>query len=84
MISVANNLGKDVMPRVAALLDAGLASDVSAVVDKNTFRRPILAGNAIATVQVGSAVIAVTARQTEFTPAAPLATEGEVVTGGSG
>src|SRR6266568_6141636 len=45
VVSVANNLGKDLLPRVAALLDAGLASDVSAIVAKDTFKRPILAGN---------------------------------------
>jgi electron transfer flavoprotein alpha subunit len=79
VVSVANNLGKDLMPRVAALLDAGMASDVSAVVEKDTFRRPILAGNAIATAQVTTPVVVVTARQTEFPPVTPGAAEGEVV-----
>jgi electron transfer flavoprotein alpha subunit len=79
VVSVANNLGKDLMPRAAALLDAGLASDISAVVEKDTFRRPILAGNAIATAQVGTPIVMVTARQSEFPPVAPGAAEGEVV-----
>src|SRR5688572_20266488 len=35
VLAIANNLGKDLMPRVAALLDAGMASDVSAIVDKD-------------------------------------------------
>ena len=71
VVAAANNLGKDLMPRVAALLDAGMASDVSDVVDKNKFRRPILAGNAIAVVEVSSPVVVVTARQSEFPAATP-------------
>jgi electron transfer flavoprotein alpha subunit len=79
IVAAADNLGKDLMPRVAAKLDAGLASDVSAIVGKDTFKRPILAGNAIATVQVTSPVICVTARQSEFRPVAAGAPDGEVV-----
>jgi electron transfer flavoprotein alpha subunit len=79
VVAVANNLGKDLMPRVAALLDAGMASDVSAVLAKDTFKRPILAGNAIATVQVTSPIVVVTARQSEFRPVAPDGADGEVV-----
>ncbi len=78
VLGVANNMGKDLFPRVAALLDAGLASDVSAIVAKNQFRRPILAGNAIATVEVGTPLVLVTARQAEFAPAAPLGAAGEI------
>jgi electron transfer flavoprotein alpha subunit len=84
VLAIADNLGKDLMPRVAALLDAGMASDVSAVVEKDTFRRPILAGNAIAIVKVSSPVIVLTVRQTEFPPAAPAGAEGEVATAPAG
>ncbi|MEG4641434.1 electron transfer flavoprotein subunit alpha/FixB family protein, partial [Paracoccus sp. APAP_BH8] len=42
---------KNVMPRVAALLDVMVLSDVSAVIDANTFERPIYAGNAIQVVK---------------------------------
>src|SRR5262249_56541500 len=80
VMAIANNLGKDLMPRVAALLDAGMASDVSAVVAANQFKRPILAGNAIATVEVSGPIVTLTARQTEFPPAPALGSEGEVVT----
>jgi electron transfer flavoprotein alpha subunit len=66
VLATANNVGKDLVPRVAALLDAGMASDVSAIVGKDTFRRPILAGNAIATAQVSGPIVCVTTRQTEF------------------
>src|SRR5262249_55204891 len=78
--ATANNLGKGLMPRVAALLDAGMASDISAVVAANQFKRPILAGNAIATVEVSGPIVTLTARQTEFPPAPALGSEGEVVT----
>jgi electron transfer flavoprotein alpha subunit len=71
VLSVANNLGKDLMPRVAALLGAGMVSDISRVVAANQFKRPILAGNAIATVEVSGSPIVVTARQSEFPPAEP-------------
>src|SRR5512138_2710326 len=43
--ATATAVGKDLMPRVAALLDAGMASDVAKVEGKDTFVRPILAGN---------------------------------------
>src|SRR5215510_5018702 len=78
VVAVADNLGKDLMPRVAAHLDAGMASDVSAILDKDTFKRPILAGNAVATVQVGTPIVVVTARQSEFRPVVPGAAEGQV------
>jgi electron transfer flavoprotein alpha subunit len=61
--------GKDLMPRVAALLDAGLVSDVIAVVNANTFKRPMMAGNVIATVEVSTPIVVATVRQTEFKPA---------------
>ena len=48
--------GKNVAPRVAALLDVGQTSDATKVISPDTFERPIYAGNAIATVQCGDAV----------------------------
>jgi electron transfer flavoprotein alpha subunit len=84
VVACANNLGKDLFPRVAALLDAGLASDISGVTGKNTFRRPILAGNAIANVEVGTPLVLVTARQAEFAPAAPAGGAGEVQSAAAG
>ena len=47
----ANTFGKNVMPRVSAVLDVQQISDISAVIDDKTFERPIYAGNAIATVE---------------------------------
>src|SRR5262245_7402117 len=78
VVAAASNLGKDLVPRVAALLEAGMASDISAVVAKNQFKRPILAGNAIATVELTSPMMCVTARQSEFPPAPALGAEGAV------
>jgi electron transfer flavoprotein alpha subunit len=84
VLAVANNLGKDLMPRVAALLGAPMVSDISAIVEKDTFKRPILAGNAIATVKAEGPLIVVTARQTEFPPVKPGDASGEVVEAAAG
>ena len=62
--------GKNVAPRVAALLDVGQLSDITKVVAPDTFERPIYAGNAIATVQSTDATKVATVRTTAFDPAA--------------
>ena len=62
--------GKNVAPRVAALLDVGQISDATKVISADTFERPIYAGNAIATVQSADAVKVITVRTTGFDPAA--------------
>ena len=49
----ATAFNKNVMPRVAALLDVMVMSDVTAVIDADTFERPIYAGNAVQTVKSG-------------------------------
>lgn len=58
--------GKDLMPRVAALLDSSQISEVIAVESADTFKRPIYAGNAIATVQSSDATKVLTIRSTGF------------------
>mgnify|MGYP001825490764 CR=1 FL=1 len=58
--------GKNIMPRVAALLDVGQISDVMAVESADTFQRPIYAGNVIATVQSSDAKKVMTIRSTAF------------------
>jgi electron transfer flavoprotein alpha subunit len=58
--------GKNVAPRVAALLDVGQISDATKVVSADTFERPIYAGNAIATVQSSDAIKVITVRTTGF------------------
>ena len=62
--------GKNVAPRVAALLDVAQISDATKVVAPDTFERPIYAGNAIATVQSADKVKVITVRTTGFDPAA--------------
>jgi electron transfer flavoprotein alpha subunit len=66
----ATAAGKNVAPRVAALLDVGQISDITKVIDADTFERPIYAGNAIATVKSVDAVKVITVRTTGFDPAA--------------
>jgi electron transfer flavoprotein alpha subunit len=62
--------GKNVAPRVAALLDMAQISDVTKVVSADTFERPIYAGNAIATVQSADTIKVITVRTTGFDAAA--------------
>lgn len=71
ILASANTTGKNVLPRVAAKLDVSQLSDVTAVVDANTFERPIYAGNAIATVQTGGGKKVITVRTTGFDKAEP-------------
>lgn len=61
---------KNTFPRVAALLDVQQISDITAVVDADTFERPIYAGNAIATVKSGESTNVITVRTTAFDAAA--------------
>jgi electron transfer flavoprotein alpha subunit len=82
--ATATAMGKDLAPRVAGLLDAGMASDISKLAGKDTFVRPILAGNAYSTVQVSTPIIVVTPRQSEFEAAAPLGSAGTVATAAPG
>jgi electron transfer flavoprotein alpha subunit len=69
VFAAATATGKNIMPRVAALLDSAQVSDIIAVEAADTFTRPIYAGNAIATVQSADAIKVVTARPTNFDPA---------------
>jgi len=77
LVFPATAAGKNVAPRVAALLDVAQVSDVTRVVSSDTFERPIYAGNAIATVQSLDTVKVLTVRTTGFDPAA--ATGGSAV-----
>src|SRR3546814_301962 len=70
VVATATTVGKNIMPRVAALLDVAQVSDIIAVIDADTFVRPIYAGNALATVKSSDAVKVVTVRGTNFEPAA--------------
>ena len=66
IVAPATTDAKNVMPRVAALLDSMVISDVSGVVDADTFERPIYAGNAIQTVKSSDATKIVTFRTSTF------------------
>ena len=68
LVAPASAAGKNVMPRVAAFLDVQPISDVSGVIDADTFVRPIYAGNALATVKSGDAKKVLTIRAASFDP----------------
>jgi electron transfer flavoprotein alpha subunit len=70
LLAPATTSGKNVLPRVAALLDVAQISDITAVISADTFVRPIYAGNALATVQSKDAIKVVTVRTTGFEAAA--------------
>src|SRR5690606_12548122 len=68
IVAPATTDAKNVLPRVAALLDVMVISDVSGVVDAETFERPIYAGNAIQTVKSSDPVKVVSIRTATFEP----------------
>lgn len=70
LIASATTTGKNVMPRVAASLDVAQISDIVEVIDTKTFKRPIYAGNAIATVETSDETKVITVRGTAFDKAA--------------
>lgn len=66
VIAPATTMGKNVLPRVAALLDVMQLSDIIEVIDATTFKRPIYAGNALQTVQTSDAKKVITVRTASF------------------
>ncbi|WP_201529422.1 electron transfer flavoprotein subunit alpha/FixB family protein [Psychrobacter frigidicola] len=70
IIAPATTTGKNFMPRVAALLDVSMISEITAVIDAQTFERPIYAGNATATVKTTEDKVVLTVRTTAFDPVA--------------
>ena len=70
VIAPATTMGKNVLPRVAALLDVAQVSEIIEVVSPDTFKRPIYAGNAIQTVQTSDAKKVITVRTASFAAAA--------------
>jgi electron transfer flavoprotein alpha subunit len=69
ILAPATTYGKNFLPRVAALLDVAQISEISAIVNNNTFVRPVYAGNALAIVESMDAVKVITVRPTAFEPA---------------
>jgi electron transfer flavoprotein alpha subunit len=70
LLATATAVGKDLLPRVAALLGAGMASEVLAFNGDGTMQRPMYAGNALATVRIEGSPKVVSVRATAFDPAA--------------
>jgi electron transfer flavoprotein alpha subunit len=66
ILAASSNHGKNFIPRAAALLDSQPLMDVLAVVDENTFKRPMYAGNAIATLSMSNALKFLLVRPTAF------------------
>lgn len=82
IIAPATSTGKNVLPRVAALLDVAQISEIIEVVSADTFKRPIYAGNAIQTIQAIDAKKVITVRTASFSPASqgPAAAVEEIST----
>ena len=66
ILATTTTTGKNILPRAAALLDVSMISDIIAVESPKTFKRPIYAGNAIATVESNESVVVATVRGTAF------------------
>ena len=73
ILAASTTTGKNILPRAAALLDLSMITDITAVDGPKTFKRPIYAGNAIATVESSESTVVATVRGTAFDP---VATEG--------
>ena len=82
--ATATSIGKDLMPRVAALLDAGIASDVTKIESATKYARPILAGNAYSTLEITTPIVCITVRQSEWPAADALPAAGTVATAPAG
>ena len=79
IVCSANTFGKNLMPRIAALLDTSQVSDIIKVISGDTFLRPIYAGNAFATVKSTDAKKCITIRPTSFDPAPTTGGTAEIV-----
>ena len=84
IVCSANTFGKNLMPRVAALLDTSQISDIIKVISADTFLRPIYAGNAFATVKSNDTKKCVTIRPTSFEAAPSTGGSAEIVKADAG
>lgn len=88
ILAASTTTGKNILPRAAALLDVSMITDIVAVDSAKTFKRPIYAGNAIATVESSEAIVVGTVRGTAFDAVAAeggsAAVEAATVTGDAG
>ena len=79
ILAPATTVGKNILPRVSALLDVQQISEIVDVIDSDTFDRPIYAGNAIATVQSSDSIKVITVRTTAFDPASKGSSSVDIV-----
>ena len=84
IVCSANTFGKNLMPRIAALLDTSQVSDIIKVISADTFLRPIYAGNAFATVKSTDTKKCITIRPTSFDPAPTTGGSAEITKGEKG
>ena len=84
IVCSANTFGKNLMPRIAALLDTSQVSDIIKVISADTFLRPIYAGNAFATVKSNDKKKCITIRPTSFDSAPTTGGAAEIVKGEKG
>lgn len=70
ILAPATTFGKNILPRAAALLNVGQISDITAILNSNTYQRPMYAGNAIAIVHSKDSIQCLTVRTSSFAPAA--------------
>ena len=84
IVCSANTFGKNLMPRIAALMDVSQVSDIIKVISEDTFLRPIYAGNAFATVKSTDKIKCVTIRPTSFDPAPTTGGSAEIQDGEAG
>jgi len=84
IICSANTFGKNLMPRIAALLDVSQVSDITKVISDDTYVRPIYAGNAFATVKSTDKIKCVTIRPTSFDAAPTSGGSAEIQNGNAG
>ena len=84
IVCSANTFGKNLMPRVAALLDTSQVSDIIKVISPDTFLRPIYAGNAFATVKSSDSKKCITIRPTSFDSAATSGGSAEIIKNDAG
>ena len=78
ILASATAFGKNVMPRVAALLDVMIISDITQIISADTFERPIYAGNALQTVQSLDKIKVCTVRTANFSAADTVANKAEI------
>ncbi len=78
ILVAASANGKNIMPRIAALLDVAQISEITKVISPDTFERPIYAGNAIATITCNDPIKAITVRSTGFEPVSPTGGQASV------